>query len=98
MFIRSRTVFPEAGRVAAAGAGDSVGGGGVRAAVLLRGGGRRPGRFLLHLVCERLRKRRRQRASELGSGAEADGECDRAVIGGRGGVMGRDGEKSPWRG
>ena len=45
------------------------------------GRGRRPRRFLLHFVCERLRKRRRQRPSELGSGPEADGECDRAVVG-----------------
>src|ERR1017187_472532 len=46
--------------------------------------------ILLHLVCERLRQRRRQSASELGSGAEADGERDHAVVGGRGGVIGKE--------
>src|ERR1039458_6845841 len=49
--------------------------------------------MLLHLVCERLRQRRRQSASELGSGAEADGERDHAVVGGRGGVIGKESPK-----
>ena len=32
--------------------------------------------LLFHFVCERLRQRRTQRASELGSGTEAFGECN----------------------
>ena len=35
------------------------------------------------------RQRRTQRASELGSLAEADGECDSTVVGERSGVRGR---------
>src|SRR5271163_605783 len=55
----------------------------MRAAVLFRTKWRSPGRLLLHLIYERLRKRRVERASTLGSGHQDDGECREAVVLGR---------------